>query len=467
MEKHLFFSGGGTLHGAFKLGKWGTTYKALTDNPRDELRENLADLRLVIVDELSLVSADMLYTIHMRLQEICSTHITTPFADLNIILVGDLLQLPPVQGTFIFKTPLNIKYQANKDTLDLWGSFKPKILKYNHRQGEAGAWTQALNEFRVGNVTEEGEAMLRERQTTEPFLDAEAMHIFYENADVKKHNDRMLNSLPSQLVSITAAQKLKKGCRSIINSKKGTIGETQFLETLNIKIGARVNLIYNVNVIDGLVNGAYGKVVGIESINGSVECIIVKFDDDLTGHEQRMRYPQFSQKYKNQNGTPIFKMVHEHDLITRNGGHSSPVPAKLYKFPLNLSYAQRAHRMQGQTVNAGTKVIIHWVKAMKRGMAYVMLGRSQRLEDIYIAGELDPSQIKCDPEALEESERLEEIFNKNQAEEAERRSKMWKVSYLNVRSLNAHLNDVKKDNFPLDSDLLGLAETWIDGGNLC
>ena len=158
-------------------------------------------------------------------------------------------------------------------------------------------------------------------------------------------------------------------------------------------------------------------------------------------------------------------MVHEHDLITRKNGYSSTVPAKLYQFPLNLSYAQTAHRMQGQTVKAGTKVIIHWVKAMKRGMAYVMLGRSQRLEDIYIAGELDPSQIKCDQEALKESERLEEIFNNNQAEEAERRSKMWKISYLNVRSLNAHLNDVKKDNFLLDSDLLGLAETWIDEGN--
>ena len=83
-------------------------------------------------------------------------------------------------------------------------------------------------------------------------------------------------------------------------------------------------------------------------------------------------------------------MVHEHDLITRKNGYSSTAKAKLHQFPLNLSYAQTAHRMQGQTVKAGTKVIIHWVKAMKRGMAYVMLGRSQRLEDIYIAGKLDP-----------------------------------------------------------------------------
>ena len=50
------------------------------------------------------------------------------------------------------------------------------------------------------------------------------------------------------------------------------------------------------------------------------------------------------------------------------------------------------------------------MKGMQKGMAYVMLGRSSRLQDLFIAGELDVNEIKCDPNALEESNRLEEIF---------------------------------------------------------
>ena len=119
--------------------------------------------------------------------------------------------------------------------------------------------------------------------------------------------------------------------------------------------------------------------------------------------------------------------------------------------------------MQGQTVKAESKVVIHWSKALQKGMAYVMLGRSSRRQDIYIAGELDTSQIKCDQDALEESKRLQDLFDDTEAEKKEKRSKTWKISYLNVRSLNAHLLDVEKDNFIMDSDLLGLGETWLDG----
>ena len=78
-------------------------------------------------------------------------------------------------------------------------------------------------------------------------------------------------------------------------------------------------------------------------------------------------------------------------------------------------------------------------------MGYVMLGRSQRLDDIYISGELDVSQIKCDPKALEESKRLEELFNQSEKEEEEKRAKCWKISYLNIRSMksaNGHSKDV-------------------------
>ena len=120
---------------------------------------------------------------------------------------------------------------------------------------------------------------------------------------------------------------------------------------------------------------------------------------------------------------------------------------------------------KGQTVKAGNKIIIHWSKKMPDGMSYVMLGRSERLQDIYIAcdgGELDTTAIKCNPDALEESKRLEMIFADTEKREKDLKFNHWKISYLNVRSLKAHYQDVCNDNAINNSDIFGLAETWLD-----
>ena len=460
---YFLFSGGTTLHSSFKLGRFGkhnVTYKGLTDKPLAALREHLSELKLIIVDEISLVSADTIYTIHMRLKEVFNTLVTDRFANLNVILVGDLLQLPPVLGTFCFNTPKNLKFQANKDTLDLWNSFEPMILKHNHRQGDEKEWAEALNEFRIGVVSEKGKALLKERQTTQEFLEEDTMHIFYLNRDVKDLNEKMLNSIQSKLYTIEAVQVYPQGCKPKTDPKKGTIGTTQFLEKLQIKVGARVTMIHNVNTIDDLCNGTYGEVIAIEAQGDKVQCIVVKFDDDISGYAQRQKYHQISDKYKDQNGTPIFRYRHEHDFVSTKG-YGRTVKAELLQFPLSLAYGQTAHRMQGQTVKAESKLVIHWTNEMKKGMAYVMLGRSSRLQDIYIRGELDLTQIFCDEDALEESQKLEKIFDQKEVEMMESRSKKWKISYLNVRSLIAHQEDVQKDNFLIDSDILGLGETHL------
>ena len=116
-------------------------------------------------------------------------------------------------------------------------------------------------------------------------------------------------------------------------------------------------------------------------------------------------------------------------------------------------------------MRSGTKLNIHWPNVKKEALIYVMLGRSERLEDIYISGDLDVSKIKCDPKALEESKRLEEIFNQAESEKEEKRANCIKISYLNVRSMKSadgHANDVERDNVIMDSDMFGLGETWLE-----
>ena len=99
---------------------------------------------------------------------------------------------------------------------------------------------------------------------------------------------------------------------------------------------------------------------------------------------------------------------------------------------------------------------------MVNAMAYTQFGRSQRLEDIHICGEFEVDGIKCDEDALSETKRLENIFDDAQKAREIKTADHWKISYLNVSSLNAHFEDVAIDNEINDSDVIGLGETWLE-----
>lgn len=116
---------------------------------------------------------------------------------------------------------------------------------------------------------------------------------------------------------------------------------------------------------------------------------------------------------------------------------------------------------QGQTVKKGSTLVIHWHQKMDKGMAYVMLGRCENLEDIHIAGDFKPEGIHCSQLALLESQRLEGVFESEQTQEIKMRLMHKKISYLNTRSLCAHLEDINQDLDLIGSDMLGLGETWL------
>ena len=107
----LYFSGGITLTSAFDLN-FGNKHVPLSDKKLAEFRNNLAELKLIIIDEISLVKADMLYQIHRRLCEIFPGYAKFPFAKRSVIAVGDLLQ---------------VKYAVNPNIYQILHSFNKYI----------------------------------------------------------------------------------------------------------------------------------------------------------------------------------------------------------------------------------------------------------------------------------------------------------------------------------------------------
>ena len=311
-----------------------------------------------------MVGANLLYRIHLRLSDVFQTSKKkVPFGGINVMLVGDLLQLKPIKMSQVFGIPESKEFLGLHNTKPLWNQMKPMILKHNHRQGEDKAWAETLNRIREGKMTEEDIEVIKSRWIPDSLLKETATHIFYENKDVISHNTVMLKSLAGKLMELKATQALPKGCKSKLTVNKGTIGDTDFQETLRFKIGARVMLTYNLDLMDDLYNGAIGKVLGVEiDKNGQVYCIVVKFEEKSVGVEHRAinysKYPELKRKYEERNGTPIFKKELKFQL-----GRSSwkgAAQGKLLQFPLTTNYAQTNHKMQ--VINTCKNVICLYLK---------------------------------------------------------------------------------------------------------
>ncbi len=107
-----------------------------------------------------------------------------------------------------------------------------------------------------------------------------ALHVYRLNADVDKHNSEMLNRLTSekeQVVIESSDSMTRHFNLSNLSTKRSETGGLH--GTLRLAIGVRVMLTANVDVSDGLVNGARGEVVHfIRKPNGGVITILVKFD---------------------------------------------------------------------------------------------------------------------------------------------------------------------------------------------
>ena len=89
--------GGVTLHNFFQLplGQ-SNNHTNLSSDKLASLRNRLSKLKILIIDEISMVGADMLAQLHERLQVITCLPGDIPFGCISILAVGDLQQLPPV-----------------------------------------------------------------------------------------------------------------------------------------------------------------------------------------------------------------------------------------------------------------------------------------------------------------------------------------------------------------------------------
>jgi hypothetical protein len=85
----------------------GNNVPAMSDQRRTQMRLSLAELKLIIIDEISMVSNMGLLHIHQRLKEIFVTPNSELFAGISVLVFGDFFQLPPIRSTTTFSNYKN------------------------------------------------------------------------------------------------------------------------------------------------------------------------------------------------------------------------------------------------------------------------------------------------------------------------------------------------------------------------
>ena len=187
---------------------------------------------------------------------------------------------------------------------------------------------------------------------------------------------------------------------------------------------------------------------------------MIQFDNEECGRELRRCHPQLSKSFPGL--TPIKKQI----LTYPTGGKAKGAryrSATLKQFPVIICFASTTHKIQGQTIIAPRKAAIDLRTVFGSSQAYVMMGRVQQKEQLYIIGSLPRDKIYVDNSALKQLETMrEKSLNNNKPTWEDQRSGSIRVYFQNIQSIRDKIEDIKADNIPFFADVLIFSETWLE-----
>jgi hypothetical protein len=385
----------------------GNNVPAMSDQRRTQMRLSLAELKLIIIDEISMVSNMGLLHIHQRLKEIFVTPNSELFAGISVLVFGDFFQLPPIRSATTFSNYKN-------DTFNLyhpWHVFKMAELTQIMRQKDDLAFTQLLNRVRTASHTDDDIRCIQSRTITpgDENYPSDALHIFPKNAPVDEYNIDRLQQIQSPQYALEALDQFPPHVRKQDIDRVLSKGrsETGGLDTkILIKENARVMLTTNVDISDRLINGQLGTVikVSVDNVSNKPSTIFVKFDDSNAGISA---IRNSSSSFARENNLVPIKPVLA-GIKVRPGKPSSPEMQRL-QFPVTLAWACTVHKVQGLTLD---NIVVSFDLKKQRyfnyGQVYVALRRATSLNGLHILGTLESKHIRANPKVQEEYERLRE-----------------------------------------------------------
>ena len=371
-------AGGVTIHSFFQLpfhpliptaeGKKDLIGKLKINSAR---RKVLYELELLVIDEISMVRADVLDAIDTILRHFKYKR-NEPFGGVQLIFIGDMYQLSPVykedewqmlssyySGMYFFDS-LVIKQQP------------PVYIEFDKifRQSNLN-FIKLLNEVRNNNISDEGFEMLQQLYNPDFKLPKNDIYITLTTHNYKADN-----------INSEELEKLKGKPKKFKAKITGDYPEKSYPteEELEFKVGAKVMFLKN------------DKESPRRYFNGKIGEII-EFDDDFIlvkcpGDDEAITVTPETWENNSYTTNVNTKQIEETLLGT------------FVQFPLRLAWAITIHKSQGLTFD---KAIIDAGQAFAPGQVYVALSRCRSLEGMVLLSKIDRSSLKIDHNIVEHS----------------------------------------------------------------
>lgn len=364
--------GGTTLHSAFGYSNLvNLNIDDISDKTiclKSEKQLVLRHISTIIIDEISMVRADTFDKIDRILKIINEND--KPFGGKQMLLFGDLFQLPPIAQAKERKYLYDRYGGLHFFRADAYSqsNFHFRELTLNHRQKEDAAYFELLNRIRDGSVVEEDIKVLNSRIVQDFSVYDRFTTLLPTKAEVEKMNQSRIRQLDSKEYTYHAT----------INYDKYP-GKNHSLEalfpiatTLRLKIGVLVMMVAN-DPERRWVNGSLGIVKELSSNRISVA--LNKNIYDI----QAVEFSEQEVTYKNG------KLMYENILTVT-------------QYPIVPAYAITIHKSQGQTYQ---NIVCDINRCFADGQAYVALSRCSNLNGLHLTQQVSRASIRVDKNVLD------------------------------------------------------------------
>lgn len=348
---------GVTLHSFFRIGicKDYEELKILDlkqSKKVKQLKEMLKQIDLIVIDEISMVSFEVMELVYFRL-------INSEFSG-RLVVVGDFYQLAPIIKE---KSLFDFKYAFETYAWQKLNFVCIELLESKRQEDKE--FFEILSQIRIGHINQKEISYLINLTKNDIF--EEPITLFGTNYEADKLNIQKLENIKTTQYNFD-------GYSEIYNENLTKERFLKWCDNLNVmkdfqfKIGAKI--LFTINKAGYFYNGEQGVIVGIK--NNKI--IVEKLDGSLVEVE-----------------------LHSYDYlenILEDGLIKERILASYFQFPLRLSYAITIHKSQGMGIN---NLVCNLNNIFAKGQLYVALSRGidpKKLKIIYTRKQSFENYIK-------------------------------------------------------------------------
>lgn len=369
---------GETIHSFFGFAPSITPEKAEQEAKTTKKAKIYRALEILVIDEISMVRADLVDCIDVFLKTVRKNKL--PFGGVRVIMVGDLLQLPPVVTSqdkealdSLYETPYFFSSSAFSSLFNgLYSQLKFIELETIYRQTEKH-FIDLLNKIRNRQLADEDLDNLNKRVISEGDIIEDHIVLTAINEQADRINQTRLDEIDGPTYSFHAT---RQGDFSV--------GHSPAADTIFLKTGSRVMLLNN-DPLNRWINGTTGTLFRAEKDN-----VYVKID----GGEMEKIEPVTWKSYKT-----VFNPEKNTLDIEERGSFK--------QIPLRLAWAITIHKSQGKTFD---KVAVDLGRgAFAHGQTYVALSRCTSLSGLKLIRPITHQSIIMDPRVIRFLDNLRQL----------------------------------------------------------